>query len=65
MKHLIQINTKFLQYLKRAHECFVHAHHTARIVELSAVIWRRKKSHQLTLGKKLVTIFYHLMSPTN
>lgn len=47
-------------YLKGAHECLVHAHHGASVVELTAVVRGREKRHQLSLCKELVSILHHL-----
>lgn len=47
-------------YLEGAHQGFIHAHHAACVIKLAAVVWSREQSHQLPLGKELVTIFYHL-----
>lgn len=47
-------------HLEGAHQGFIHAHHAAGVVELSAVVWSREQSHQLPLGKELIAIFYHL-----
>ena len=50
-------------YLEGAHQGFVHAHHAAGVVELSAVVGSREQSHQLPLGEELITVFYHLGAP--
>lgn len=47
-------------YLEGAHQGFIHAHHAAGVVELPAVVGSWEQSHQLPLGKELITIFYHL-----
>lgn len=47
-------------YLEGAHQGFVHAHHAARVVELSAVVRSREERHQLPLGEELVAVFHHL-----
>ncbi len=50
-----------LQDLERAHQRVVHAHHGARIVELSAVVGRAEDGHQLPASKELVSFLHHLM----
>ena len=52
---------RWLQNLERAQKRFVHAHHRTSVVELSAVIWRREESDELTLGEELVPVFDDLM----
>lgn len=49
-----------IKYLEGAHEGFVHAHHAAGIVKLSAVVGSREQRHQLPLSEELIAIFYHL-----
>ena len=47
-------------YLEGAHQCLVHRHHTAGVIELSTVVGGREQGHQLPLGEKLVTVFDNL-----
>lgn len=48
------------KHSETAYEIVVHRHYCTRIVELSAVVGRRKQGHQLPIGLKLVTVFYNL-----
>mmetsp|Transcript_41627 Transcript_41627/g.61077 ORF Transcript_41627/g.61077 Transcript_41627/m.61077 type:complete len:264 (+) Transcript_41627:174-965(+) len=49
------------QYLERAHEALVHAHHGTGVIELPAVVGGREESHQASLGEKLVAVFDDLV----
>jgi len=49
-----------LQDAEGAHEAVVDGHDGARVVELAAVVWRRKDGHQLPVGEKLVAVLHHL-----
>lgn len=51
--------------LERAKQTLVHAHHSSRVVKLSAVVWCTEQGHELTLGEELVSIFNDLMSPAD
>lgn len=53
------------QDLERAQEALVNAHHGARIVEFSAVVWRTEQGHQLTLAEEFVAILDDLMRTTD
>lgn len=53
------------QDLEGAHECFVDRHHTASVVEFSAIIWRGEKRDKLAFREELVTVFHDLMGSTN
>lgn len=50
--------------LEGAHERLVHRHHSAGVVKLAAIVWRREQGHELPLGKELVSIFDYLVSAT-
>mmetsp|Transcript_46438 Transcript_46438/g.94613 ORF Transcript_46438/g.94613 Transcript_46438/m.94613 type:complete len:335 (-) Transcript_46438:226-1230(-) len=50
-----------LQDLERAHQSLVNTHHGTSVVELAAIVRRRKESNQLALGEELVTVLHHLM----
>jgi len=52
-------------YLEGAQQCFIHAHHCTRIVELSTVIWCRKQRDQMPLCEKLVPVFHDLLPKKN
>lgn len=47
-------------YLERAHQRFIDAHHCSCIIELAAVIWRGKQCHQLPFRKEFIPIFHDL-----
>jgi len=47
-------------YLEGTHQRLVNTHHGAGVVKLSTVVRRREQRHQLTLGKELIAVFYHL-----
>ena len=47
-------------YLEGAHQCLVHRHHPAGIVELSTVVGGWEQSDQLPLGEKLVSVLDNL-----
>ena len=47
-------------YLKGAHEGLVHRHHSARVVELAAVVGRREERDELPFGEELVAVLNHL-----
>jgi len=49
------------QYLERAKEVLADGHHSSRVVELAAVVGRRKHRHQLPVRHELVPILYNLM----
>lgn len=38
----------------------INSYHCTRIVEFAQMIWSRRDRHQLTIGKKLITIFNNL-----
>jgi len=46
--------------LEGAHQRLINTHHRAGVVKLSAVVWCREQSYQLTLGKEFIAVFYHL-----
>ena len=48
-------------HLERAHQSLVNTHHCTSVVELAAIVRRRKESNQLALGEELVTVLHHLM----
>lgn len=48
-------------YLETTHQSFIDAHHTAGVVEFSAIVWRGEQGDQLTLRKEFVTVFDNLM----
>ena len=54
-------DTHIPTHLEGAHQCLVHTHHGSSIVKLPTVVGSREEGHQLTLGKELVAILYHLM----
>ena len=47
-------------YLEGAHQCLVHRHHPAGIVELSTVVGGWEQSDQLPLSEKLVSVLDNL-----
>ena len=47
--------------LKAALQVLVDAHHRAAVVELAAVVGRRKDSHEATVGEELVSILDDLV----
>lgn len=51
--------------LKGTHECIINRHHGTSIVKFTTIVGSGEKSDQLSLGKKFVSIFDHLMSPTD
>jgi len=54
-------HTRVMQtHLERAHQRLINTHHGSGVVKLSTVVRCWEQSHQLTLGKELVAIFYHL-----
>ena len=50
---------------KRTHEVGAHLHHSSRIVELSAIIGRRKYSDELPVRLKLIAVLHHLVRATD
>ena len=50
-----------LQNLEAAHQRVVDAHHGARVVKLSAVVWRGEERDQLPLVEELVAVLDDLM----
>ena len=54
-----------LQYLERAHQGVVDAHHRASVVKLPAIIGSAENRHELATSEELIAIFHHLMSPAN
>lgn len=52
----------WFEYLEAAHQRFIYAHHRAGIVELAAVVGRRKESDELALAEELVSVLNYLMS---
>lgn len=51
--------------LKGAEQSFVDAHEGAGVVELAAIVWRRKDGDELPVSEELVAVFDHLVGPTN
>jgi hypothetical protein len=56
-------STGRFQNLERTHKSVVYGHHSSSIVKFTAVVRRRKDSHQLTTSKEFITIFNNLVSP--
>jgi len=54
-----------LQNLETAHKRVINTHHSARVIKLSAVVWRGEKRDQLPLAEELVPVLNNLMSATN
>jgi len=52
----------WLKNLETAHQSIVNAHHSAGIVEFSAIVGSGEKSYKLSLCEKLVAVFDNLMS---
>jgi len=46
--------------LEGTHERLINTHHCSSVVKLSTVVRSREQCHQLTLGKELIAILYHL-----
>jgi len=46
--------------LEGAHESLINTHHRASVVKLSTVVRSWEQGHQLTLGKELIAVLYHL-----
>ena len=49
-----------MPYLEGAHEGLVHTHHGTRVIELAAIVRRRKESHQLPPSEELVPVLHDL-----
>ena len=49
-----------MRYLEGAHEGLVHTHHGTRVIELAAIVRRRKESHQLPPSEELVPVLHDL-----
>jgi len=54
-----------LENLKAAHESFINAHHSARVVKFTAVVWCAEESDKLAALEELIAIFYDLMRTTD
>lgn len=52
-------------HLKRTHEWIIDWHHSAGVVEFSAVIWSGEQRDQRAFGKELVAVFDDLVGPAN
>jgi hypothetical protein len=55
----------WLKNLETAHQSIVNAHHSAGIVEFTAIVGSGEKSYKLSLSEKLIAVFYYLMSPAD
>ena len=55
----------WFENLEAAHESIVNGHHCSCIVKLSTIVRGTEQGHELPLGKELVAVFHHLVSPTN
>jgi hypothetical protein len=55
----------WLKNLETAHQSIINAHHSAGIIEFTAIVWRGEKSYKLSLSEKLIAVFYYLMSPAD
>ena len=51
--------------LHAAHQVCIHTKKGAVVVELAAVVWRRKHRHQLALRKELVALINDLVGTTD
>lgn len=56
---------RWFQYLERAQQALVYAHHSASIVEFTTVVRGGEQGNQLPLRKELVSVLDDLMSPAN
>lgn len=59
--HLLLLLLSGLEDLERAEQALIHAHHSTRIVEFTAVVWRAEQSDKLSLGEELVSVLDDLM----
>ena len=55
----------WLENLEAAHKSIINGHHCSCIVKLSTVVRGTEQGHELPLGKELVAVLHHLVSPTN
>ena len=46
--------------LEGAHEGLIDTHHSSSVIKFSTVVRSREESDQLTLGKELIAVLYHL-----
>ena len=56
---------RWLKNLETAHQSLIHAHHCARVIKFTAIVWCRKKGYQLAFAKEFVAIFNYLVSAAN
>ena len=54
-----------LQNLERAHQAVIHRHQCPRVIKFAAVIGRAKHCDQRAATEKLISVFYHLVRPTD
>ena len=65
ISHLGYLLLGWLQNLEWTNQILVATHQGSRVIELSTVVRSWKYSYQLSLSKKLISLFDNLMSPTN
>ncbi len=58
---LLLLLLRRLQNLEGAQEALVHTHHRTRVVELTAVVWRREQRDELALREELIAVFHDLV----